>query len=230
MQRQLILTFLLSLVTINLAFAQNDSVTIKDTVTNDSIVKIKNPGHLYIGVDFSTPVQTLFSDKVGAQGLISYQIKPKIHAVAEFGFEKNTFKENHWDVKVDGFFGKIGVNYFFTQEATNPENGFYLGGRLAYSAYNQKIDMYPIKDIYTNQMVGEGSKEKASVSTYWVEVVIGGRVQLYKKLYADFSIHPAVYIGSKKQEDIDPLVIPSYGRNNGIFNMPLFWGLSYQLF
>lgn len=223
MQRQLILTFLLNLVAINFAFGQ-------DTIAKDSIVKIKNPGHLYIGVDLSTPAQSIFSDKQGGQAFVSYQIKPKIHAIAEFGFEKNTFKENHWDVNVDGFFGKVGVNYFFTQESENPENGFYVGGRLAYSAYNQKIDLYPIKDIYTNQMIGEGSKEKASVSSYWVEVVIGGRVQLHKKLYADFSIHPAVYIGSKKQEDIDPLVIPSYGRNNGLFNLPIFWGLSYQLF
>ena len=229
MQRQLILTFLLNLVAINFAFAQINE-TVKDTVANDSIATIKNPKHFYVGVDFSTPVQTIFSDKQGAQAFVSYQIKPKIHAIAEFGFEKNTFKENHWDVKVDGFFGKVGVNYFIIQEPNNPENGFYVGGRLAYSAYNQKIDSYPIKDIYTNQNLGQGSKEQASVNSYWVEVVIGGRVQLYKKLFADFSIHPAVYIASKKQEEIDPLVIPSFGRNNGPFNLPMFWGLSYQLF
>ena len=229
MQRQLILSFLLSLVTISFTNAQEQNATKVETETTDSL-KVSNPKNLYIGVDFSTPVQSIFSNKQGIQGFISYQLNPKLHAIAEFGFEKNTFDENFWNVDVDGVFGKIGANYFFTQEAKNPANGFYLGGRIAYSSYNQKINSYPIKDIYTNQIIGEGSKEKETVSSYWVEVVIGGRVQLHKKLYADFSLHPSVYIGSKKQEDIDPLVIPSYGRNNGPFNLPIFWGLSYQIF
>ncbi|MBQ0148949.1 MAG: hypothetical protein KBS93_11020 [Flavobacteriaceae bacterium] len=226
MQHQLILSFILSLVFTNFSFAQND--TVKNV--NDTITPIKNPRHLYIGVDLALPAQALFTDKQGAQAFISYQIKPKWHAIVEVGYEKNIYNETSWNVDVDGIFAKIGANWFITQEAQNPANGFYVGGRLVYSSYNQKINSYPIRDIYSNEIVGEGSKEKASVNSYWAEVVIGGRVELYKKLYADFSIHPSVNLGGKKQENITPLVIPGYGRNNGPFNLPIFWGISYQLF
>ena len=228
MQHQLILSFLLSLAAINIASAQaktTDSIVVTDTINKEI-----NPKHLYVGVDFSTPVQSIFSDKQGVQAFISYQIKPKLFAVVEGGFEKNTYNEAGWNVDVDGVFGKIGANCFFTREKENPANGFYVGGRFAYSTYNQKINAYTIRDIYSNQIIGYGSKEEEKVSSYWVEIVVGGRVELTKKLYADFSVHPAVFIGGKKQDSIDPLVIPNYGRNNGPFNIPIFWGISYQLF
>lgn len=231
MQHRLILSFLLNLVAINFAYAQVKTTETKnDTIVKDTISKVKNPNHLYVGVDFSTPIQQIFSNKQGVQAFVSYQIKPKLVAIVEGGYEKNKYDEASWDVDVDGVFGKIGVNWFFTQESNHAANGFYAGIRLAYSSYNQTINSYVIRDIYTNQIIGEGSKDKAQVSSYWAELVVGGRVGLIKNLYADFSIHTAVFLGGKKQEGIDPLVIPSYGRNNGPFNIPIFWGISYQLF
>lgn len=226
MQRTLILSFLLSLVATNTLFAQNDTVAI----TNDSIKPIQKVSDLYIAVDLATPAQAIYSDKQGIQASLSYQLNKKWVAVAEIGYEKNKFDEAQWKVDVDGMYAKVGANWFFTQEDSNFTNGFYLGARIAYAAYNQKINQYPIRDINASEIIDYGSKEKASVSSYWFELVIGGRLQLHKNLYADFSLHPAVYLGSKKQEDIDPLVIPGYGRNNGPFNLPVFWGISYKLF
>jgi len=226
MQHQLILSFLLSLVATNFLFAQNDTIV----ATNDTIPAAKKVSDLYIGVDLGTPAQAIFTDKQGVQIGVHYQLSTKWVAVVELGYEKNRYNESSWDVDVDGVYGKVGANWFITQEDSNYTNGFYLGGRLAFSNYNQTINQYPIRDINASTIIGYGSKETAAVSSYWVEVVVGGRVQLYKNLYADFSVHPAVYLGSKKQEDIDPLVIPGYGRNNGPFNLPIFWGISYKLF
>lgn len=224
MQPRLILCLLLSLVASSFSFGQNEPEKI------DSVAPVKKPNNLYVGLDIATPAMALFSDKQGAQGFISYQFRPKLAAIAELGYEKNNFSENHWNIDVDGLYGKIGANYFFTQDKENPANGFYFGGRLAFASFNQNIKQYPIRDIYSNQVVGTGSLDKESVNAFWLEIVIGGRIELHKKLYADFSLHPAVFIGGKKQQDIDAIVVPGYGRNNGPFNLPIFWGLSYQLF
>ena len=228
MQRQLILSSLLIVAAISNTFGQSKD-SISKTIINDTIVP-KKLNHVFVGVDLGTPAQAIFSDKQGAQAFVSYQFKQKWVAIAELGYEKNKFNENSWKVDINGIYGKIGANWFINQEPANPLNGFYVGGRLAYASYNQKIDSYPIRDIYSNTIIGEGSKPKTTVSSYWVEVVIGGRVQLIKNLYSDFSIHPAVYLGGKKQDDIDAMVVPGYGRNNGPFNLPIFWGFSYKLF
>lgn len=224
MQPRLILCLLLSLVASKFSFGQNEQEKI------DSVAPIQHQNHLYVGIDVATPAMALFSDKQGVQGFVSYQFRPKLVAIAELGYEKNKFTENHWNIDVDGVYGKIGANWFFTQDKENPANGFYFGGRLAFASFNQTINQYPIRDIYSNQVVGTGALDKESVNAFWVEVVVGGRVALYKKLYADFSLHPAVFIGGKKQANIDAIVVPGYGRNNGPFNLPIFWGLSYQLF
>ena len=224
MQRRLIFTFLLSLVTINFAYAQQDSISIK----NDSAQPKMN--HLFIGVDLGTPIQAIYSNKKGFQASLAYHFKPKWTINVEGGFEKNKYDEINWDVDVDGIYARVGANWYITQEKSNPLNGLYVGGRLAYASYNQTINSYPIRDIYSNQVVDQGSLDKASVSSFWIEVVVGGKIELVKKLYADFSIHPAIFLGGKKQDDIEPLAIPGYGRNNGPFNLPIFWGISYQLF
>lgn len=224
MQPRLILSLLLSLVAINFSYGQNEQEKI------DSVAPVKNPNHLYVGLDIATPAMALFSDKQGAQGFVSYQFKPKWVAIAELGYGKNKFTENHWDIDVDGIYGKIGANWFISQDKENAANGFYLGGRLAFTSFNQNIKQYPIRDIYNNEIIGYDSLGKESVNAFWVEMVIGGRLELYKKLYADFSLHPAIFIGGKKQQNIEAIVVPGYGRNNGPFNLPIFWGISYQFF
>ena len=227
MQRQLILSSLLIVAAINNVFGQQKETT-SEKIVADTIQQ-KKINNVFVGVDFATPAQAIFSDKQGAQAFISYQFKQKWVAIAEVGFEKNKFDENSWKVDVDGIYGKFGLNWFINQDPSNLLNGFYVGGRVAYASYNQSINNYPIRDIYTNTIVAEGSLPKTAVSSFWVEAVVGGRVELVKNLYADFSLHPAVYLGGKKQDKIDAMVVPGYGRNNGPFNIPLFLGISYKI-
>ena len=160
---------------------------------------------------------------------VSYQLNNKWHLVAEAGYEKNKFDEINWKVDVDGFTAKIGANWFVTQDVENQSNGIYIGGRLAYSQFSQTIKQYPIRDLQSNQIDGYGSRPKTDINAFWVEVVIGGRVQIYKNFYGELALHPAAYLGGKKDDKIDPLVIPGYGKYSGPFNMPVFWGIAYKI-
>lgn len=214
-------------------FAQQDSINIKtDSIVSqiaDSLQVKKRGGNLFIGVDLFNPVMSAFSDKRGGQAMVSYKIKGRWNAVAEVGYEKNIYDELDWNVDVNGLYFKLGFNYFLSEDYENPSNGFYTGARLAYAMYEQKVNQYPIR-LSGNQVDGYGSFPAANVSAYWVEIVGGGRVQLFSNFYADVSIRPEIYIGSKKQEGLDPLVIPGYGKDIGPINFSLFWGLTYKLF
>ena len=226
MQLRLIYTFLLSLVTINFVNAQTDSIQ----VTEEIITTVKQPKHLFVSVDLSTPILSALSDRSGVQGFVSYQFNSNWNAIFELGSEKNKYNEASWNVDVNGTYFKFGFNRYITKDATSPLNGFYAGARLAYSSYNQTINQYPIRDIYSNQILDYGSLDKTKVDSYWFEFVLGGKLQVYKNFFADFSVHPAIYLGGKKQDNVKALVVPGYGRTNGPFNLPFYWGISYKIF
>ncbi|QES94264.1 hypothetical protein F0358_16835 [Empedobacter brevis] len=227
MVRQLLLSFLLTSAT-SFAFAQvNKTDSTKVSVT-DSISK-KKKHDIFIGVDLFNPIVAAFKDKKGASVYASYQINTKWHAVVEAGFEKNKFDEIHWNVDVDGIFAKAGANWFITQDVENQSNGIYIGGRVAYSKYSQTVNSYPIRDLQSNEIINKGSLPKANVSSYWIEAVIGGRVEIFKNFYGELALHPAAYIGGKKDQGIEPLIVPGYGKYSGPFNMPVFWGIAYKI-
>jgi len=215
------------------AFAQQDSLMVKtDSIVNeiaDSLTVKKRSGNLFIGVDLFNPVMSAFSDKQGGQAMVSYKIKGKWNAVAEVGYEKSIYDELDWNIDVNGIYFKLGFNWFISQDYENPSNGFYTGARIAYAMYEQKVNQYPIR-LSGNQVDGFGSFPAENVSAYWFEMLAGGRVQLFSNFYADVSVRPEIYLGSKKQEGLDPLVIPGYGKDIGPINFSVFWGLTYKLF
>lgn len=201
---------------------------IREVIT-DSIGKHAAAGNLFIGVDLFSPVMSAFTNKKGGQAMLSYRVYKKWNVVFEAGYEQNNFDQIDWNVDVDGVYFKVGFNWFASQDSKNPSNGFYLGARFAYTIYNQEIKQYPIR--FSNHQVSEyGSLPKAAVSAYWMELLGGARVHLWQGFYADVSVRPEIYLGSKKQENIDPLVIPGYGRDQGVINFSVFWGITYKLF
>jgi len=216
--------------------AQQDSINIEsktvvaDTDSLKNMVKgHRNAGNLFIGVDLFSPVISAFSDRQGGMAFASYRIYKKWNLAAEIGYEKNNFDDLDWKVNVDGVYFKFGFNWFASQDHQDGSNGFYAGARFGYAAYSQEIDQYPIRES-SNQVDEYGSLPKENVSAYWFEMVGGGRVRLISSLYADVSVRPQIYLGSKKQQSIDPLVIPGYGKDRGPMNFSVVWGLSWKLF
>lgn len=231
-----ILFLVINLFWVNL-LAQEDSIALESKaivteaklVTDSLLNKQKRAGNLFIGVDLFNPAVSFFTDKQGAVVMASYKIRKKWNAVAEVGFEKNIYDDLDWNIDVNGMYFKLGFNWFISQDYEDASNGFYTGMRVAYAMYDQTVNQYPIR-LSTNQIDEYGSLPKANVSAYWVEIVGGGRVRLLANFYADVSIRPEIYLGSKKQEGLDPLVIPGYGKDIGPINFSVFWGLTYKLF
>lgn len=235
-QLPIYMSFILTSLGGGFVFGQNDSLNVESkeilkssTEKLDSIKPKSKQGNLFIAGDLFSPVLGSFSDKKGWQAMLTYRVYKKWHLVAEYGREKNHYDELDWDINVDGNVYKFGFNWFISQDYENPSNGFYTGFRFALSQYKQTINAYPIRDSH-NQVIQFASMPTADVSAYWVEILAGARVKLIHNFYADFSVRPEIYVGSKKQENLDPLVIPGYGRDVGPINFSIFWGLSYKLF
>lgn len=201
------------------AFAQKEKDSVK--------VKWKYEPNFMVGFDVLNAGIGAFSDRKLFQGFVSSRLKGNLHAVADAGFEKNSYKKNGYDATVNGGFLKLGSFYMLAYDSENHLNGFYVGGKLAGSFYNQEYRAVPVR--------GYGGSEtsvafpSSTQSSYWLEGTVGGRVQLFESsFYIDVNIQPKYLMFSTKQEGIAPMIVPGFGKSSAKFNLGFSWNMAYR--
>ena len=218
MNPRLIFSFFFSLFFLN-SFAQKEQDSIKS--------KWKYEPNFMVGVDVLNAGIGIFSDRKLFQGFVSSRISEHVHAVADVGFENNIYQKNGYDASVDGPFLKLGAFYMLANDKENPLNGFYAGGKLAGSFYNQEYKAVPVR--------GYGGSETSvafpasSQSSYWIEATVGGRVQLFDSpFYIDVTAQPRYLLFSTTQDDIKPMIVPGFGKSSAKFNVGFSWNIAYS--
>ncbi|WP_312422854.1 DUF6048 family protein [Epilithonimonas sp.] len=189
--------------------------------------KWKYTPNLIIGADVLNLGAGFFGDRKLHQGFISSRISRKIHAVVDLGYDKNIYQKNGYDAKADGLFLKAGGFYMLASDPENAFNGFYAGAKLAGSFYNQEYMAIPIKG--QNSQGVTVSMDPSSQSSYWVEAVLGARIQVFESnFFIDVNAQPRYLAYTTKQDEITPMIVPGFGRSSGSFNMGFSWSIAYK--
>lgn len=161
------------------------------------------------------------------QGFVSSTLTKSIHAVADVGQEKNTYDKNGYDVDASGVFVRLGGFYMLAPDPQNIENGFYIGGKVAASFYNQDLKSIPIRWI--QGMDSFASFPGSSQSAYWLEGAVGGRIEILGSHFLiDVQAQPKILMYTTKQENITPMVIPGFGKDATRFKIGFMWNLAYR--
>lgn len=190
-------------------------------------VKWKYEPNFMVGVDVLNAGVAFFSDRQLFQGFISSKVKDNLHGVIEAGFEKNTYQNNGYDAKVNGPFMKIGAFYMLARDRENDFNGFYGGGKIGGSFYNQEYMAIPVRGFGGNS--SSVSMPSSSQSSFWLEANLGGRVQLFEtNFYIDVNMQPRYLVYTTKQDDVVPMIVPGFGRSSSKFNMGFAWNIAYK--
>ncbi|WP_419869749.1 DUF6048 family protein [Chryseobacterium sp. CT-SW4] len=218
MKTRLICTFFFSILSI-VCLAQERTEAKKE--------KWNYKPNFMVGFDILNAGVSFFSDRQLYQGFLSTKLKDNVHGIVEAGFEKNIYQKNGYDAKVNGPFLKLGMFYMLAKDRENEFNGFYAGGKLAGSFYNQEYMSVPVRGYGgSNSSIAYPS---ATQSTYWIEGVIGGRVQLFESnFYIDVNLQPKYLVYTTKQDDIQPMIVPGFGRSSSKFNMGFAWNIAYK--
>ncbi|SDH55423.1 hypothetical protein SAMN05421846_101129 [Chryseobacterium taeanense] len=218
MKTRLIFTFFFSLIGI-LGFGQKTKEQKKE--------KWKYEPNFMVGGDVLNAGVSFFSDRKLYQGFISSKIKDNIHAIVEAGFESNIYQKNSYDAKVNGPFLKIGAFYMLAKDLENEFNGFYAGGKAGGSFYTQEYMAVPVRGYGGSS--SSISFPSSTQSSYWLEGTIGGRVQLFESnFYIDVNLQPRYLVFTTKQDDIQPMIVPGFGKSSSKFNMGFAWNLAYK--
>lgn len=180
-----------------------------------------------VGFDLLSAGIGMFSDRKLFQGFASTQISEKVHLMADLGFEKNTYDKSGYDAKVSGFFAKAGGVYMMVEDPENKYNGFYLGPKIGASFYSQEYYKVPVKGYESGDYYV--SFPSSSQSSYWLEAVAGGRVQLFQSnFFIDVQVQPRYLVFTTKQEHIKPMIVPGFGKSSADFNMGFSWNIVYK--
>lgn len=180
-----------------------------------------------IGVDVLNVGVGLFSDRKLYQGYISTELKPNLHLVADLGFEKNEFHKNGYDASASGGFVKLGTFYMLISDPENRFNGFYVGGKAAASFYNQQYDAIPVKGFLGDDVAV--AYPQSNQSSYWLEAVLGARIQLFSSpIYIDVNFQPKYLVYTTKQESVQPMIVPGFGKSSSPFRAGFSWALAYH--
>ena len=180
-----------------------------------------------LGSDLLNAGIGVFSDRKLFQGFVSSRITKNIHGVADVGFEKNIYQKNGYDASVSGPFLKLGAFYMLANDRENEMNGFYAGGKVGGSFYQQEYKAVPVRGF-------GGSATSISVpgtsqSSYWIEGTVGGRVQLFQSpFYIDVNVQPKYLVFSTTQDEIQPMIVPGFGKSSAKFNMGFSWNIAYH--
>lgn len=202
-----------------MSFAQDNKEAKKE--------KWKYKPNFMVGFDVLNTGVSFFSDRKLYQGFISSKVKDNIHGIIEAGFESNVYNKNSYDAKVNGPFLKLGAFYMLARDPENEFNGFFAGGKIGGSFYTQEYMAVPVRGYGgSNSSIAFPSSTQSS---YWLEGTIGGRVQLFESdFYIDVNLQPRYLVFTTKQDDIQPMIVPGFGRSSSKFNMGFAWNIAYK--
>ena len=190
-------------------------------------IKPKYEPNFMVGFDVLNAGLAVFSERKMFQGFISSKIRKDIHAVADLGYESNIYQKNGYDAKAGGIFMKAGGFYMLMKDAENEFNGFYAGTKLGASFYRQEYKQMPVRGAQGGDSYL--SFPSSTQSSYWLEMPIGGRVQLFgSNFYIDVNVQPRYLVFTTKQDDIKPMIVPGFGRSSAKFNMGFAWHVAYK--
>lgn len=212
----------------------SDSVIVKKDTISIELDTVYYDRNLVIGVDLMSPMQHIWDDSFGAEIMLSTRVYRKFHAVVELGYQQDSYKKVDWDVDVKGMYAKVGTNWSFKESFQQTNDFFYVGGRIGWSMYQQDVNQYKLTyrnpDGTLNTQKVTTGLPSTNLSAAFLEAVVGARVELWNtNVFLDTSLRPKVLVYTQKQDDIEPMVIPGFGKNMNRGNLWINVSLAYNI-
>lgn len=193
----------------------------------DSIViEKKDRPRYFIGIDLAQPAMQFFTDKKGYEAVFSAPLYKRWQLAVEAGYERNLFDDSRWKGEASGFFARGGANWIVGKDDINPNMNFYLGGRVGYTRFSQNIKEFLIQGYGVPNV--KGSLPPSNANALWLEPLVGGRVPIRESnFYIDANARILLLLFHNGGDDITPIAIPGFGKNNNGFNLRVIWAIGY---
>jgi hypothetical protein len=206
-----------------------------DLQPKDTVQKTDRYG-LRVGIDLSKIIMSTLDDNyTGIELVGDFRIKPNLYIAAELGNEKKTNQEDLYNFTTSGSYIKLGVDFNSYENWFGMNNLIHLGGRYAFSSFNQTINNYQI--FNSNRYFSEddfvlGSDnigEYSSLNASWIEAVLGLKVELFSNIYLGASVRLGLLVSNKEPDNFQNLWIPGFNKvtDNSRFGSSFNYSITY---
>ncbi|HEY6082781.1 MAG TPA: DUF6048 family protein [Chitinophagaceae bacterium] len=183
-----------------------------------------------LGMDLSRiPMHFLVPERTDLELNADLQLTDKLFAVLEGGWNKTIIHNKPvFDYNSSGYFGRLGVDYNFLKPAYAHETTIIYGGiRYGMANMNYAIPQYQITDSTWGNVTG--SLPQRAVTAFWIELVVGMKVEVVKNLFLGWSMRPRILLSQNLGTLVRPYIIPGYGKgvNNAVFDFN--YSVSYKI-
>lgn len=201
-------------------------------------VEYKQYYGISLGLDLSRLiVSSLDENYSGFEIVADYRLTQNLYLAAELGNENKTKQEDLYNFTTSGSYLKVGVNKNNYANWYGERNLIYLGGRLAFSTFENTLNNYQYFNTNrywnpTDFQNGSAVPEKFSgLSATWLEAVFGTKVELFSNLYMGASIRLGLILSQKEDQRFPNLYIPGFNKvtDNSRFGVGYNYSISYFL-
>ncbi|MDP5061405.1 MAG: DUF6048 family protein [Maribacter sp.] len=194
---------------------------------------------LGLGIDLSRIITAALDDNYkGFEIVADYRLTQNLYLAAEIGTEEKTRQEDLYNFTTSGNYIKIGVNKNNYANWYGERNLIYMGGRLAFSTFDNTLNNYQYFDTnryWSPDGFSNGSDvpEKFSgLNATWLEGVFGTKVELFSNVYVGASIRLGLIVSSNNNdfERFPNLWIPGFNKVTWDSNFGIGYNYSISYF
>lgn len=187
----------------------------QQTKETDTVVTIKEPYGLRLGIDLSKPIRTLLeSDYSGFEIMGDFRISKRFYLAAEFGNEKKDWDESNLEAKTSGSYAKIGADFNAYRNWIGMNNSINIGLRYGFSTFTQELIAYQVyttdqtfPPVYTFNM-----QEYTRLSAHWIELIVSVKAEVLTNLYLSINFQLKRKMSEDVPENFANLYIPGFNR------------------
>ena len=202
----------------------------------DSLKKTPKTYALRVGLDANRLLKTqLDSDYAGIELVGDLQLGKRLFVAAELGTEKVEQQSELIHYTTKGNYLKLGIDYNIFNNWVGMDNVLAVGMRFASSGYQHSVNQYELyttNRYFDNLLVTEGFEigEKNNISTRWIELLFGVKVELLQNLYAGMSLRLHIIAKRPEPDNYGNVYAPGFNRitDDNSFGSSFNYTLTYK--
>ncbi len=181
-----------------------------------------------IGVDMAKYVYQIVEPAItGFEASLDYEFKENYFAVIEGGFEKASPLNDNYDYSLNGYYGRVGLNYDLLKN-TDDLDILFIGVRYGLSRYSQSAGNIEISNYW-----GTAIRDipEQNLTAHWAEAVLGMKAELYfaRNLFIGWTIRARFFIDGNDFDILQPYTIPGFGREENNATIGAIWSIFYNI-
>jgi hypothetical protein len=142
-----------------------------------------------------------------------------------------------YNYTTSGSYIKLGVDYNTYENWYGMNNSIYIGGRYAFSTFNQTLNstfIYDSNRYWSPDAFATGSRngeEYGGLNASWLEFLVGVKAELFANFYLGASVRLGFLVSNKEADNFPNLWIPGFNRvtDGSNFGVGYNYSISYFL-